>query len=88
MEKSRGQSFSKHDTSEDILHRLSPGTDRQAAAELREIYLRARYDDAREIDRTQVDRAKTALRKCRTRTGLPPQHAPSALLKEGVNAHR
>lgn len=68
LEKGRGLSIQKDYTSEDILCRISAATDKKAAAQLREIYLHARYDKNCEIDRAQVDAAKAALKKCRTGT--------------------
>lgn len=68
LEKGRGLSIQKDYTSMDILSLSSTSTDKKAAAQLREIYLHARYDKNCEISRAQVDAAKAALKKCRTGT--------------------
>lgn len=52
-------------TSADVLRSISPTTDPQAAADLREVYLRARYDVHSDITPQQVDAAKNALRRSR-----------------------
>ena len=58
----RGVKITKQHTTADILRRLSDGTDPDAAADLREVYLRARYDEASEVTRGQVDAARSALK--------------------------
>lgn len=63
QEKKRGTKIRKDCTTADILQNLSPDANRAAAHELRNIYLRARYDETREVSRTQADAARTALRR-------------------------
>lgn len=63
QEKKRGVVIEKSCTSADILNRLSGGSDAAAAAQLRELYLRARYDEAHGVDRAQAEAAQAALRK-------------------------
>lgn len=65
QEKKRGLSLRGDYTSLDILGRVSADTDAEAAGKLREIYLRARYDENCEISRRQLDEAKAALKKSR-----------------------
>ena len=50
-------------TSADILASVPAGIDRIAAAELRTLYLAARYDEARDVTPEQVRAAKLARRK-------------------------
>lgn len=64
-EKIRGVRITKQHTTEDILHRASEGTDRENAAALREVYLRARYDEKHEVNRAQVSAARDALKHIR-----------------------
>lgn len=71
QEKKRGLQLKKDYTSEDILRRVSKDTDEKAAAELRALYIRARYDENHEISRAQVEAAKTALKKSRGGTKEP-----------------
>lgn len=65
QEKKRGLLLKQDYTSEDILQRVSKDTDEKAAAELRALYIRARYDETHEISRAQVEAAKAALKKSR-----------------------
>ena len=65
QEKKRGLLLKKDYTSADVLQRISEDTDEKAAAELREVYLRARYDENCEISRDQVEAARAALKKSR-----------------------
>lgn len=65
QERKRGLSFKKDYTSQDILHRISDDTDGTAAAELRELYIRARYDETHEVSQAQVEAAKAALKRSR-----------------------
>lgn len=62
-EKRRGMKLRKDHTSEDILRSISAETDPEAAAELRQIYLAARYDHKREVSVQEVRQAKNALKK-------------------------
>ena len=65
MENRRGLKLQKHYTTEDILLRISGDTDREGAAELREFYLLARYDERNDITPEQAEAAKLALRRSR-----------------------
>lgn len=64
-EKIRGVRITKQYTTEDILRRTSEGTDRENAAALREVYLRARYDEKHEVNRAQVSAARDAFKHIR-----------------------
>lgn len=66
LERKRGMNPKKNYTTEDILQRISKSTNVEAATELRNVYLRARYDESCEITREQADAAKAALKKIRT----------------------
>ncbi len=66
QEKKRGLLLKQDYTSKDILQRVSKDTDEKAAAELRALYIRARYDESHEISRAQVEEAKAALKRSRT----------------------
>lgn len=65
MERKRGVKLRKNYTTEDILQRISDDTNPAAAAELRQIYLHARYDEEHEVTPEQVEAAKNALRRSR-----------------------
>lgn len=62
-ERRKGLRLRHNQTSADILERIAPDTDAQAAARLRDIYLRARYDEKAEISPQDALDAKNALRK-------------------------
>lgn len=62
-QRSHGVRIKTQYTTADILSRVSHGTNRGAAAELREVYLRARYDEQREVDPSQVNAARDALKQ-------------------------
>lgn len=64
-EKGLGMKIQPSHTSADVLKNIHPNTDRPSADDLRGIYLIARYDDRQTISRSQVDRAKQALRGTR-----------------------
>ena len=64
-EQDLGMRLQISDTSEDVLSRIHRSTDRSGAAELRNVYLAARYDERQNISRKQVDQAKLALRATR-----------------------
>lgn len=64
-EKRKGLKLRTDQTSEDILHSLGENTDRQAAAQLRQVYLRARYDEQHPVTQEQVKEARSAMRKTR-----------------------
>jgi hypothetical protein len=56
----------KYDTSGDILEKTPADTDREAAAALRQIYLRARYDETGEVTAEQAEEARALLKKIRS----------------------
>ena len=64
-ENGRGLKLKCNDTSADVQQRLHPNTDVQSAQALRQVYLRARYDDRANISRSQLEQAKQALRGTR-----------------------
>lgn len=64
-EQKRGLKRKPSHTSADILQRISPTTDPDAAAELREIYLHARYNETDDVIPAQVEAAKNALKRSR-----------------------
>lgn len=66
LERKRGIVLKKNMTTEDILQKITPFTDKNAAAQLREVYLEARYNENGEITRQQVEEAREALHKIRT----------------------
>lgn len=63
MEQKRGLLVKKHYTSQDVLNDVTAQTALDAASELRELYLIARYDEQMEITPEQVKQAKDALRR-------------------------
>ena len=63
QEKKRGTKLRKNCTTADILQGLSEGSDHVSAAELRELYLHARYDETREVSRSEADAARAAARQ-------------------------
>lgn len=65
QERKRGLVLKKDYTSEDILQRVSEDTNEDAAAELRALYIYARYNETGEVTREQVEAAKTALKRAR-----------------------
>ncbi len=67
QEQKRGVRLTSHDTSADVLGKLSADTDPEAAARLRELYLRARYDESRDVTRAQADAARAEGKSCRSR---------------------
>jgi hypothetical protein len=62
LENGRGLKLKCSDTSEDVLRRIHPETDKKSAADLRQVYLAARYDDRKSVSRRQVNAAKQALK--------------------------
>lgn len=65
MEKKRGLRLKKDMTTEDILQRITADTNPDAASELRQLYLLARYNEKSEITREQAEAAKAALKRSR-----------------------
>jgi hypothetical protein len=53
------------DTSADVQARIHKDTDGPSADDLRGVYLAARYDDRQGVSRSQVERAKRALKGTR-----------------------
>lgn len=68
-EKTRGMRLKISDTSASVLARISPRTNDAGAAQLRQIYLSARYDDRRQVDKTQVEQARQALKASHQKQG-------------------
>lgn len=62
LENGRGLKLKCSDTSEDVLHRIHPETNKKSAADLRQVYLAARYDGRKSVSRSQVNAAKQALK--------------------------
>lgn len=62
VENGRGLKLKKSDTSEDVLKRIHPETDKNSAEALRQVYLSARYDDRQSISRDQLNAAKQAFK--------------------------
>lgn len=62
-EKRRGMKLRTDQTSMDILRAVSKDTDGEAAARLRAVYLRARYDERHEVAPSEAREAKAALKK-------------------------
>lgn len=63
MEQKRGLVLKKHHTSQDVLEKRTSRTDPEAAAELRRLYLTARYDESARITPEQVKQAKDAMKR-------------------------
>lgn len=61
-ENGHGLKLKSCDTSADVLRRIHPETDKKSAADLRQVYLSARYDDRQSISKSQVNAAKQALK--------------------------
>lgn len=64
-ERSHGLRIKSQYTTADILRRISSDTNREAASDLRDVYLRARYDDVHEVARTEVVAAREAMKNIR-----------------------
>ena len=64
-EKLKGMRIKPSHTSRDILEHISPDTDLAAAASLREVYLKARYDENSQITPEDLSSAKAALKQLR-----------------------
>lgn len=65
LEQKRGTVIKPRHTTEDILSCISGQTDRDAAETLREVYISARYDESRDVNRLQVDTARQAMKQIR-----------------------
>lgn len=65
MERNLGMELKPSHTSGDVLERIHKTTNPDSAAQLRQIYLSARYDDRQNISRGQVEQAKGALKGTR-----------------------
>ncbi len=61
-ENGHGLKLKSNDTSLDVLGRIHSDTDKKSAADLRQVYLSARYDDRNSVSRSQVNAAKQALK--------------------------
>ena len=66
-ERDLGLELKASHTSGDVLARLHRDTDRDSASRLRQVYLRARYDEREPVDRRQVEAARRALKGARTK---------------------
>lgn len=64
-EKNLGMKLYSSDTSADVQARIHKDTDGPSADDLRSVYLAARYDDRQGVSRSQVERAKRALKGTR-----------------------
>ena len=62
-QKKNGFVLKKHYTTADILQKVSTPENETAATQLREVYLRARYDEESEVTRQQADAARSALKR-------------------------
>ena len=65
VEKNLGMGLQHNHTSQDVLQRIHKDTDPESAAQLRQVYLAARYDDRQGITRAQVDQARMAIKGTR-----------------------
>lgn len=63
MQKRSGVTITKSDTSLDVLGKLSENADPAEAKKLRDVYLRARYDETSEPDGDALEKAQDALKK-------------------------
>lgn len=61
-ERQHGFRLKTHYTTEDILRKVSTPENEIPAAQLREVYLHARYDEESEVTRSQAEAARDALR--------------------------
>lgn len=59
----KGQRLETHQTTADILEKHPENTNAEAAARLRQIYLKARYDLIRPVTDREVEQAKAALKR-------------------------
>lgn len=66
-ERGLGMKLRSCDTSGSILKRIHADTDQTSADALRQVYLKARYDDRQPANRSQVSRARQALKGMRRR---------------------
>ena len=64
-EQGRGQKLESYHTSQDILDALRPGGNPSGAEKLRQLYLKARYDEANDITPEQLSQAREALKQYR-----------------------
>lgn len=65
-ERQRGFQLKTHYTTADILRKVSSPAIETPASQLREVYLRARYDEEREVTREQADAARDALKSIKS----------------------
>lgn len=65
-ERQNGFLLKPHYTTADILRKVATPANETPATQLREVYLRARYDEEREVTREQVDAARDALKSIRS----------------------
>lgn len=62
-QRSRGVRLRTDHTSRDILDQISADTDPDGASQLRQVYLKARYDTAHKVSKEQLEEGKEALKK-------------------------
>ena len=65
-ERQRGFVLKKYYTTADILQKVSAPATEAPAAQLREVYLRARYDEVSDVSREQADAARDALKSIKS----------------------
>ncbi len=63
FQRSRGVILKSDQTSQDILDHVSFDTNAEGAAQLRQVYLRARYDPNYEVTRQDAEKGRAALKK-------------------------
>lgn len=68
MERDLGMQLKSNHTSSDVLAQIHKDTNPDSAAQLRQVYLSARYDERQNIDRSQVEKARRALKGTRTKS--------------------
>lgn len=62
-QRKKGLRLQTNQTSQDILDGIRPDTNPEAASQLRDVYIAARYDETREVTPEQVRQAKSALKR-------------------------
>lgn len=65
-ERQQGFQLKNHYTTADILRKVSTPATETPAAQLRQVYLRARYDEVSEVSREQADAARDALKSIKS----------------------
>ncbi|MBR5868040.1 MAG: DUF4129 domain-containing protein, partial [Clostridia bacterium] len=62
MVRRKGQKLETYQTTADILEKHPQNTDTEAAARLRQVYLKARYDTGKAVTDEDVEQAKAAMK--------------------------